>query len=152
MNTATHNDPTTSMTANLSPKEAREMNLLINGDKPKIPLPGNTFPIRGLLWVLGATWNKEAKVQEVPEHSLQQAQEALAHVTKLIEDKVAARKEGKPAPAKEAKPTPAAKVAKVVKVTHEAAPFKSAAKILAERKEMLAAAKAAKLAKQVANG
>ncbi len=65
-----------------------------------VAITGNTFPIRNVLYAMGAKWNKELKVQQIPQHRAVEAQ-ALA-------DKYAPKpKTPKPVVAKVAKPAPA---------------------------------------------
>ena len=90
-NTNTQSTPTAS--------EVRRAHLFVNGSTPLIPITGNTFPIRKLLWVLGGTWNKETKCWELPMHTAKKGQEAADSITEKINASKLASEEKKVAKA-----------------------------------------------------
>jgi len=64
--------------------EVRQAHIFVNGSTPLVPITGNTFPIRKLMWVLGGTWNKETKCWELPMHTAKKGQEAADSITEKI--------------------------------------------------------------------
>lgn len=91
MSTATNAATATTKTA----KEAREEAIAFAQAQklPSLPVTGNTFPIKSLLWALGGTWDKEAKVWMVPQHNHTQAQAAANRFTKGTAEHAAAETE-----------------------------------------------------------
>lgn len=129
----------------LGAHEARAENLRINGDKPLVPLTGNGFVVRKLLWVLGGTYDKTTKTNSVPEHNHKQAQEAIDSVNA----KIKARIEQNAAATTEAPKADKPKTNKPLKLARnqpKAAKATPDSKVLADRKALIEQAKAAKAA------
>ena len=57
---------------------------------PMVPVVGNTFPVKGLIWTHGGTWDKEAKCWMVPSTYADQMQEAVDSVDLKIQEAKAA--------------------------------------------------------------
>ena len=52
---------------------------------PMVPVVGNTFPVKGLIWTHGGTWDKEAKCWMVPSTYADKMQEAVDSVDLKIQ-------------------------------------------------------------------
>jgi len=94
-NTNTNTQSTDAPTAS----EVRQAHIFVNGSTPLVPITGNTFPIRKLMWVLGGTWNKETKCWELPMHTAKKGQEAADSITEKINASKLASEEKKVAKA-----------------------------------------------------
>lgn len=91
-NTANAPTPAPAATAEapkLPAAEARAEHLKQNGDKPLVPLTGNGYPIRQLLWVLGGTYDKATKQNLIPEHNRERAQKAIDDINVKIAARIA---------------------------------------------------------------
>lgn len=130
----------------LTAHEARAENLRINGDKPLVALTGNGFVVRKLLWVLGGTYDKTTKTNLIPEHNREKAQAAIDSVNAKIKVRIEqnasatateAPKADKPKAAKASKP-------KALKLARNQPKATTDSKVLADRKALIAQAKAAK--------
>lgn len=142
MSTATLSTTIATTETKLTAHEARAENLRINGDKPLVALTGNGFVVRKLLWVLGGTYDKATKTNLIPEHNQAKAQEAIDSVNAKIKARI-----DQNAQAAAAAPTDATKADKP-KASKPKAPKlsrnqpKGDAKAIADRKALIAQAKA----------
>ncbi len=59
---------------------------------PFVPVTGNTYPQKGLIWVHGGHWDKEAKCQMVPATYAEQMQKAVDELDAKIQANIAKRK------------------------------------------------------------
>ncbi len=59
-----------------TPKEAHDENVAFAtaNNLPYVDITGNTFPVKNVLFAMGGRWNKELKVQQVPQHRAVEAQ------------------------------------------------------------------------------
>lgn len=80
---------TTEATPKLPAAEARAAHLKQNGDKALVPLTGNGYPIRQLLWVLGGTYDKATRQNLIPEHNRERAQKAIVDINAKIAARIA---------------------------------------------------------------
>ncbi len=97
MSTSTLAAPATTTYPKTS-KESHDENVAFaqQNNLPMVNITGNTFPVKNVLYAMGGRWNKELKVQQVPQHRAVEAQ-ALADrfapkpkVAKPVTAKVAA--------------------------------------------------------------
>ncbi len=75
-----------------SPKEAHDENVAIGkaSGRPWMPLAGNTFPVKGLLFCLGGKYDPATKSWSVPAHKREEAQAAVDKFTRPAKPKPAA--------------------------------------------------------------
>jgi len=117
METATLAAPATQVYEKTA-KESHDENVLFaqQNNLPYIAITGNTFPCNNALWAMGGRWNRDLKVQEVPQHRAAEAQalaDRFAPKPKVVKPVVA-----KVVKAKVAKPVAVKVPAKVEAVPH----------------------------------
>ncbi len=92
MDTTTTAAPTVATVLQKSPKEAHDENVAIGkaSGRPWMPLAGNTFPVKGLLFCLGGKYDPATKSWSVPAHKREEAQAAVDKFTRPAKPKPAA--------------------------------------------------------------
>jgi hypothetical protein len=73
------------------------LEMMVKYNLPMVELTGNTFPVKGLLWTNGGTFNKETKTWSVPAQVAEEMQKAVNDVSAKVAASIAKSKAKKEA-------------------------------------------------------